>query len=403
MTESLTDFVDSCILQELSTKFVLNFTDDKMFANVVYYSDCRSILRRNGYTLREHGTAFTITKGDEFRATFDLGLFSANFVNSWVADSGIKGVQGFPVGFNKSDAKGKQGGLSRMSVKFMEEIAFKEVTPAQADCDALSIFNSDEVVKVEGGFSGLYIVPVEVCSKDDFIAQDQTIVFTDTPDTPFYVAINMKWRQAVVANIPDDWLAALKAQGLSYNYDSIKGILYVGNTKSASYGFPPSARHLKLVGLELEIEDWESSPANNAAPAPPSNNTEGAEAANIPAPASPGMASGTAWNALVQQFLRAPSAFTYASLVKSESALEAFSEMNKGAMYKMGTNKNKQTSIIRQAMLGEGKKRTYPEYAKLVEEVAYPKGDDYFLVLIFRMRGLIRQADDKGAVYFSAQ
>ena len=369
-----------------------------MFANVVYYSDCRTVLRRNGYSLQEHGSAFTIKKGVTPVGTYDLGPFSAPFMNSWMAQSGIEGVQGFPVGFNKSDAKRKQGSLSKVSDKFIAEIEAREITPAQADCDAIRIFNSNEVVAVEDGFAGLYIVPIEACPKDDFM-EDQAIVFTDTPDEPFYVAINMRRRKKVVADLPGNWAEALRTQGMSYNYDGTKGVLYVCNTKGASYGFPPTAEHLGLDELDLEIEDWESSPVNNAALQAPANN--GAGGAQNTAPLA-NMDNNADWIALVRQFIQVPDSYTYTALVSSDAALAAFDEMNKEPVYKMGSNKNKQTGTLRLAMLGEAKKKTYLEYARLVEETASPKSDDFLLVLMFRMRGLIRQGTD-GSVYFATQ
>jgi hypothetical protein len=404
MTESLDDFVNSCILQELRTKFTLIFTNDKMFANVVYYSDCRTVLRRNGYSLQEHGSAFTIRKGATLVGTFDLGPFSAPFVNSWMAQSGIEGVQGFPVGFNKSDARRKQGSLSRVSDKFIAEIEARAITPAQADCDAIRIFNSNEVVAVENGFDGLYVVPIEACPKDDFM-EDQAIVFTDTPDVPFYIAINMRRRRRVVASLPGNWAEALRTQGMSYNYDSTTGVLYVCNTKGASYGFPPSAEHLGLAALDLEIEDWESVPFNNNALQALANNAAGGAFAhfvhNNNAPAA-NVAGNADWTALVRQFIQAPDSYTYSALVTSESARDAFTGMNKEPEYKMGSNKNKQTGILRLAMLGEAKKKTYLEYARLLEETARPASDDFLLVLMFRMRGLLRQGTD-GSVYFATQ
>jgi hypothetical protein len=209
----------------------------------------------------------------------------------------------------------------------------------------------------------------------------QTILSTGIHNMPFhYAAIQPQWRETCMAGMTDEWLKTMHGTRL-----------YSGGMP-ASYG-PPSS--LKLVGLGYEIEDQVGGPST--APAPPSN--EGAAAANIPAAASQSMASSAVWKALVRQFRLAPSASTYLALANSEVAMTAFYEMNGEAKYKMGSKKIKQTSIIRYAMLGEGKKKTYQEYAKLVEEVADPKGDDYFLVLIYRMRGLIRQAGDGGSVF----
>lgn len=411
MTESYSDFVDACILKELSSHFELQFSEDKMFANIPFYLDLRTVFRRNGYSVHESETSFVVKRGNEKIASYDMGLFGAPWINLWAQDSGIEGVSGFPIGFSRADAKSKQGKLAEFSPRLIEEQKELDITAAQSDCKAIELFASDEIKRQEFDeegrpkiepFAGLYkLGGIQVLGKFEFIEEDEeggpnTIQFYEVDDdgalveAPFYYAIDMRRRNKVVKNIPANWLKVIRELALSYNYDSTTGVLYVSNTIGASYGFPPTAKHLQLSRLDLKIEDWDS-PADVAQtgdhPGEPSTQQK------------QDIRDGATWVDLVNQFMNNPTKATYQQFERADSVKAAFEEMNKLAEYKMGTNNRTQTGEIRRMMLGQERSKTYEEYAKMVQEHTTPKGPDYFLIILFRLKGLVRNTAD-GKVYY---
>lgn len=410
MTESYPDFVDACILKELSSKFELQFSDETMFANIPFYLDLRTVFRRNGYSVHENGTSFVVKKGNEVVARYDMGLFGAPWINLWAQDSGIRGVSGFPIGFSRADARSKQGKLAEFSPRLIEEQRVLDITAAQSDCKAIELFASDEIRKQEvDGEGALMIEPfanlyklggIQVLGKFEFIEEDEdggpnTIQFYEVDEdgasieAPFYYAIDMRRRNKVVRNIPANWFKVIRELALSYNYDSTTGVLYVSNTIGASYGFPPTAKHLQLGSLSLTIEDWDS--PTDPPPGDHPGDTSNQQHQDI--------RDGATWVDLVNQFMHSPSRATYQQFERADSVKAAFEDMNKQVEYKMGTNNRTQTGELRRMMLGQERSKTYEEYAKMVRDHVTPKGPDYFLIILFRLKGLVRNTAD-GRVYY---
>lgn len=406
MTESYSDFVDACILKELSRHFELQFSDDKMFANIPYYIDLRTLFKRNGYSVYEGETSFVLKKGTEKIADFDMGVFGAPWINLWAQDSGIEGVSGFPVGFSRTDAKSKQGRLAEFSPKLISEQVVKDITAVQSDCKAIELFASNQIRKQKFNEEGVPMIEpyphlfklegTRVLGKHEFMEENEaggySIQLYDMDDegtiveAPFYYAIDMRRRNRIAQCVPGDWMKVIRDMALSYNYDSTKGILYVANTIGASYGFPPTAKHLQLPNLDLKIEDW------NVDTQTVRPGEQGQQHLKIP----PG--SGT-WADLVNQFMSNPSKVTYHQFERAECVKVAFDERNKLPEYKMGSNNKSQTSEIRKMMLGQENCKTYEEYAKMIQEYTTPKGSDFFLVILFRLKGLVRSTAD-GRIYY---
>merc|ERR1712088_345207 len=105
------------------------------------------------------------------------------------------------------------------------------------------------------------------------------------------------------------------------------------------------------------------------------------------------------WVDLVNQFMHSPSRATYQQFERADSVKAAFEDMNKQVEYKMGTNNRTQTGELRRMMLGQERSKTYEEYAKMVRDHVTPKGPDYFLIILFRLKGLVRNTAD-GRVYY---
>jgi hypothetical protein len=283
------------------------------------------------------------------------------------------------------------------------------LTAVQSDCRALALFASDEIRKQEYDAEGLpKIEPyadlfklegVQILGKFEFIEEDDdgvpnTIQFYETDDegvlveAPFYYAIDMRRRNKVVKSIPANWLKVIRELALSYNYDSETGVLYVSNTIGAAYGFPPTAKHLQLSSLVLKIEDWD-----NPQDVPPGDHP------GEPSPQQKDIRDGATWVDLVNRFMSFPSKVAYQQFERADSVKAAFEEMNKLAEYKMGTNNRTQTGEIRRMMLGQEKSKTYEEYAEMIREHATPKGPDYYLIILFRLKGLVRNTTD-GKIYY---
>jgi len=228
-----------------------------------------------------------------------------------------------------------------------------------------------------------------IVNKSDFMEDDDdgvnTIVFCDDgEDVPFYYAIDMKKRNKVAGDVPAVWLRAIRAQALSYSYDVRTGILYVSNTLGAAYGFPPTAKHLQLAGLDLAIEDWDD---------------------DVPPPMDKKKVftqkptSNDDWMELVENFISEPNRATYQSLVNSDSAKRAYEEMSKLSEFRLGSNKKAQSGELRKMMLGPDRCKTYEDYAEMVKEYTLPKGTAFYLINLYKLRGLVRNTAD-GKVFF---
>lgn len=401
MIEEIETFFNHCIVRELKNHYQVEFNNN-MFPTLAYYTDASTVLVKNGFQLESSMSGFTLKKGCTTMGTFSLGVFSACFLNKWIEDSGIDGISGFPVGFSKTEAKTRQGALARMSEAFNTHAAELGMTPAQADFKAVEKFLSMEVTNQ--GKEGLFIFPeAEVLSKDDFVDEDEEgrvkVVFADEDDVPFYFAINMKKRGKIPAKLPGPWMAAIDREGLSHNY--AEGVLYVSNTVGAAMGLPPAPAHLGVAKLELTLEDWDATEITPKAQSPVSILSSQVQALDTPARGLDDTDCETKEAlALAQQFLDSPGRATYNLMMQSASVSNTFLRYNKKPEYKMGSNKNMQTSAIRENMLGITRAKTFADYARLVLNVAAPKTTMGVMVLLMRLNGLLRGEEE---VYFATQ
>jgi len=366
---------------------------ERMFALLPVYSDLRSVFKQNGYSVREHESFMIIKKGSATLAGLKMGHFNAVFVNQWAQDSGVVGVSGFNIGFDQTGVRTKQGKLAAFSVRLLRESKDSGASLHQLDCKAIALFASNVIVKqvlVDGRdtvepFGELFVLEgAPIVKKGDFVCEDggsSTIVFYDEdegPEQPFYYAIDMKRRNMVSKTISPGWLKAIRDGALSHSYDAERGILYVSNTLGASYGFPPSAKHLQMAKLNLE----EKATKNIVA-----------LCESVPS------LSCADWEPLVERFVKSPNRVTYQQLVGADIVKVAFEWMNKLDEYKLGSNKRTQTGEIRKTMLGLEKSKTYEEYAEIVTANTVPKGAAYYLINLCRLHGLVRNAPD-GKIYY---
>lgn len=397
MTESLEDFVTASIIQELSKHYTVEYSQT-MFANIPYYTDAKTVLVRNHYKVIDSVDGFSIKKGNEDLGTFNFGPFSAPFLNVWVADSGLDGVAGFPVFFNRTDARRKQGALAACSPKLKEEQKANFFTAAQSDARAIELFRSDKVVRNvrdEKGVQELFIHEhCEVYPMMDFLSEDengegQFVDFSDEGnEVPFYYAISMRRRGKPLASVPALWAKKIDADGLTWAYQD--GVLYVSNTIGASYGLPPAPAHLRLKNLALSVDDWENIPSQTESVAEETEKkTIGPKEKTAPASTAGG------WEELLEQFFAEPCEETYKIVMSSTEANLAFLSAKDTARYKMGSNKNSQSGAIRKKILGESNAVTFEEYSKIISDTAMPCDNTGKLVLLNRLKGLIRINGDE--------
>jgi len=378
-----------------------------MFATIPYYLDLKTVFKRNGYTVQDTDVSITVKKGKDLIAHYDVGLFGAPWLNLWAQDSGIRGVSGFPIGSSKPGARSKQGLLAMSSPKFVCDTLGQDISAIESDCKAIELFSSNLILRQEFHEDGLpklepfadlfKLGGVQVRGKHEFMDENDDGVSTidflsvdedgNLVEVPFYYAIDMKRRNQIPKDIPANWFKVIRKLALSHNYDNTTGVLYVSNTIGASYGFPPTAKHLQLGSLDLTIEDWE------AKDLPPGN----AGASSHPVEVF--QDTGATWVELVNEFMSNPSRTTYQQLEKATVVKQAFDDMNKLKEYKMGTNNRSLAGEIRKLMLGQDKCKTYEEYANMIRERVNPKGPEYFLIILFRLKGLVRNTVD-GKVYY---
>jgi hypothetical protein len=372
-------------------------------------TDIRVLLKGNGITFEDIGHTFYLKRRGINLLKLNVDIFGAAYVNSMVASTGITSVTGLPLCFNKSDAFSKIGMLTNFSPLFKQEAQEAGRSLAESDKMVLDIFNSSEVKHVLYDDEGTIISDpppatlfkvedAEILSRDDFLSEDSDgkpiVSFYDEGEerTAFYVAINMRKRSMIPPTVPSMWSTAIQKEQLAFLYDNGTGVLYVSNTIGAYYGFPPTAEHMGVDRLELSMADWES----NVYLSDPQQSGEERSTSNA------NNNSSASWEELIDQFMERPARATFMQLISSGACKELYDECNKQDEYRMGSKKNPQTGLLRQSMLGEGKAKTYEDFANEVRSVAYPASPSHFLVLIYRLRGLIRSTGD-GRIYFQTQ
>merc|ERR1719422_7230 len=112
----------------------------------------------------------------------------------------------------------------------------------------------------------------------------------------------------------------------------------------------------------------------------------------LPALPAAGAGDERPWLDLITDFMESPSRLTYRNLALSKSAMDQFAVTNSLVEYKMGSNKHKLTSVIRRTMLGVELSTTYERYARIIRSFVL-KTPAHWLVMIFRLRGLVREVE----------
>jgi len=387
---SVQQYIDSCIVKELESKFEVRYSDT-MYVHRPCYTSAKTVITKNGYSLKTSDEGYQL-KGSETTQVkaeeINLGIWSSSFLNMRVYQD-VAGVMPYVVGFSIANAKSKQGELARSSGRLMEEQESKKLTAEQSDVTALSLFSSTEVTA--DGKEGLYQFDgAELLPRDDFQEEeeDRTIISfadSDEPDAPFYYRINMKRRGRVYEKLPKSWEDAIAKEGLSWSYDMNTGILYVSNTKGAAYGLPPNPVVMKMGSLGLELQDWPET-AQKTVPL-----------------AGTGKAKGTGdpmhGQEVVEQFLHNPDEATYREMVADDGVRELFKSYKDNVRYKLGTNSNKLTTALRKKMTGEENARTWSEFSELIQTVACPKDTIACALLVVKNLSVLRVTEG-GLVYY---
>jgi len=403
---SYSQFLCSAIKQEFNNLFSTSYSDD-MFQSIVFYTDAHTTLKNNRYNLRVLDDGFSLYHKGEFFAEINMGAFSAPFLNAWIQEQAT-GMTLFPVGFNKTNPKDMQGALSRFSDRYMDELTVKEVTHQQADAGIIEIFLSDSVVC--DGDEGIFrvdprtIKPISrvdfeddgvVSFEDDLDEEEDSPVVTKAPSSnekealPFYYVINMEKRGKRLANLPKIWKKKIEEDGLSWEFTD--GLLYVSNTKGSSYGLPPAPHHLRnLPKLELDLGNWEEDTPSK---------TENKNSSNEPAlSVCSDLTGDTEWEKITAQFMDSPCSATFDSFKEAPCVDEAFDNHKHDRGYKMGSNKNPLSGLVRKVIRGEDNAISWTDFTELIRTTAKPSDTKAYMILLFKFRLYVKQTRD-GKVY----
>jgi hypothetical protein len=379
-----------------------------MSQSLVFYSDARATLKRNGFSFKEHDNGFVLRKGSDCVADVEMGAFSAPFLNAWISES-IGETTLFPIGFGSLPVLACRGKLAEYSQKFSEIVRIiGSVTPTQADADAVEAFLSDEIVTT--GTNAIFRVNpkmIKVVSRVDF-EDGGNVSFSDEPEDesddsegeratpssvvkeevkPFYHVIAMEKKGKIMTKLPQIWINRLQEDGLSWEYDSIAGRLYVSNTKGTALGFPPAPRHLcGLPSLALKLEGKDGGlPEKKEDQLKPLTLTSD---------------SATEWGKITSQFLTTPGMETFRAFRESEIIMGAFNNHKKDAGYKMGSNNKPLSDAVRSVIRGESKAVTWAAFVELLSSTARPNDIKGCMILLFKIRLYVEQ-DSNGKVYVS--
>lgn len=409
---SFSDFLVGAIVSELSNHFTLRY-DDHLFKSRVYYTNARTLLKKNNFVFKEKGTGFSLYRKEPelYRLELDMGVFSAPFINELILME-VSGVNMFPLGFNTAYPKQYQGKLAAFSPRYLASLddGFPLV---QADEGAMSMFLSDQVVNTgtnnifrvtsddlipipRNEFESNGVIDFNFDSDDDGIDLERRPLpkFNKIkPVQPFYHVITMERRCRLVKVLPKIWKQKLESDGLSWEFDAEKSRLYVANTLGASYGFPPAPHHIHgfpLLGLDVQSKEGNSQVELQ----------EGAGAYSLAA-VDPCSIVDNVWEGVLQCFLDEPCMSTFVAFRESVSVSDAY-EVHKGAPgYKMGTNKSPLAQIVRTGMRGPENAIAWPNFVVLLHDIARPNDLKGILILLFKLRLFIVEAQD-GRIYASS-
>jgi hypothetical protein len=425
---SFSDFLCGAIIQEYQKLFTVEFSDT-MFRAIVYYTDVRTALRNNNYSLRtldDGGFSLWRTDGKnkEPFAEMHMGPFSAPFLNAWVI-SVVDGLTLFPVGFDRSNPRDMQGKLAEFSAQYDEESSARNVTSQQADAGAVDIFMSNEVVNT--GTNKIFKVDpsyVKKAPRSDFDATGEVVFYNEPEDdddsedeeeatapacsveseptknpvpegaqavvpAPFYYVITMEKRNVQLDRLPKIWRAKLKAEGLSWEFED--GLLYVSNTKGASYGFPPAPHHLSgLPVLSLSLDSWNNVAVPNVEPV--------GAVAGAARPAQAELTGDSEWEKIVIQFFENPCMGTFLNIKEADVVKRAFLKHKFDHGYRMGSNHKPMQKAIRDLVMGEEMAKPWSEFAQIVVDTVRPADTKGLMLVMYKLRLNIVQ-DKEGRVY----
>jgi len=412
---SYSDYLYGAIIQEYHNLFNVEYSDT-MYQSLVYYTDSRTALKANKYSLRTFDDGFSLYKNGEFFAEMHMDAFSAPFLNAWISES-VSGLTLFPVGFDKSNPREMQGKLAQYSARYLEEIQGLNITPQQADVGAVELFMSDEIVS-DGDNSIFKVDPrsVRAIPRNDFEDKGGVSFDDDSEDegesdsdadentaggeleskpkkepTPFYYVIAMERKGKKLNSLPKIWKRKIEEDGLSWEFED--GRLYVSNTKGASYGLPPAPHHLcGFPKLNISLNDWEG--VNT-----PDERECKTEAGKKIARESTG---DTEWEKLTEQFMANPCMSTFQAFRDADEVFQAYETHKEDPGYKMGSNKKPLSQEVRKVIRGEQNAITWPEFTDLLDKTARPNDTKGIMILLFKFRLYVAETRD-GNVYVTSQ
>jgi len=413
---SYIDYLYGSIIQEFHNLFTVEYSDN-MYSSLIYYTDARTALKANKFSLRTLEDGFSLYKNGEFFSEMHMGAYSAPFLNAWISES-ASGVTLFPVGFDKANPRDMQGKLAQSSARYLDEIQGQNVTQQQADVGAMEIFMSNEIV-TDGDNSIFKINPKSVkaiprhdfedrhgVSFDDDSDEDESDSETDDfsaakdelqpkkkkEPTPFYYVISMEKKGKKLERLPKIWKKKIEDDGLSWEFED--GLLYVSNTKGASYGLPPAPHHLcGLPKLTICLNDWEG--VNTPTERESKKETDTPRAVRE-------LTGDTEWEKLTVQFMNNPCMSTFKAFRDADAVFQAYEDHKDDSGYKMGSNKQPLSREVRKVIRGEENAITWPEFTDLLDKTARPNDTKGIMILLFKFRLYVAETKD-GNVYVTSQ
>jgi hypothetical protein len=249
---SYSALLQGAIIQEFSKQFNIEYSDT-LYRGQVYYTDVRAALKKSNILLQQDGEGFVLRRHNVVLGQYNLGVFSAPFLNAWVTQKAV-GIAHLPMGFGVKHPKTYQGGAASFSEEYRAHAHSRaNITTSQADAGALETFLSDEIVTT--GRNKIYklrpqLSSVPVYPASDYVEDDGTIKLAD-PGVPFYLVIRFK------SELLNSFKKIIARDGLSWEFAD--HLLFVANTLGAFWQFPPAPGHLiGLPFLDICISAWEN-------------------------------------------------------------------------------------------------------------------------------------------------
>jgi len=398
MSESYENFCVRAILADLERHFTVEYTDD-MLGSTVYYSDAATVLKENGFAVVPEVFGCTLIKGDREIMKVDQGVFAAPLVNHLMSlDPEMEGISGFPVGFSKVGAKARQGALSGYSDVVKSEVHKAGKNMVQGDQFAMEQYLSVERTDVKGEMPDMFVSHCRLADKADLMDEDEDgVPCVSLPNKVFYLVVDLGSKGAPLKPF---WKRSVERAGCIWRYVQDAGVLAVSNAKAVACGLPPNAIVMGLEPLGLKLSSVTTPSASKAVASSSAKRPVEMRTVKygVKTTGEDGLIGQETAYELLDQFIADPCEATHNALFESPAAKKYFLRIN--TQLKLGSNKKKATSGVRDKMVGEESSVSWQEYLDFInQEVG--KDRDPVIVIVHRLGGAIRICRQTGLIHFA--